>query len=123
MLLRKFLPTFLNDLKISWNTTRVGIVMFDARAGVVNDFTSRLSFDKNELISKIKKNPLRVIYKTRIDRGLEMVSEKLFTKDGGDRANHANVLVVFTDGKPFPPQKVKPFEQTLPPLRVSELIL
>ncbi|XP_078374332.1 semaphorin-5B-like [Oculina patagonica] len=121
-LLRKFLPTFLNELKISWNTTRVGIVTFDKRAGVVNNFTSKLSFNKQDLIRKIKQIPLRVIYKTRIDRGLEMVSEKLFTKDGGDRANHANVLVVFTDGKPFPPHKVKPFEQTLPPLRIDKQV-
>ena len=97
--------------------------MFHAKARVLNDFGSKLSFDKKKLIRMVKKIPLRVKFKTRIDRGLEMVSKKLFSKDGGDRANHSNVLVVFTDGKPFPPHEVKPFEQTLPPLRVSLHIL
>lgn len=51
-----------------------------------------------------------------------MVSENLFSTDGGERVHHSNVLVVFTDGKPYPPKRVKPFSQTLPPLRASQLL-
>ena len=119
LLLRKFIPNFVRQFKIGEKKTRVGIVMFNAKATLVNDFRSDVSFNTKVLLKKIKYKRWDLKFKTRIDRGLELVSMKLFSEDGGDRKNKSNVLVVLTDGKPFPPDKVKPFNQTLPPLRVS----
>ena len=58
------------------------------------------------------------IFMTRMDRGLQSAYYELFTSRAGDRTGKQNVLLVFTDGRPFPPPKVLPFSVTIPPLRV-----
>ena len=126
LLLRKFLPKFLKKQfkkgTIRKDATRVGVVKFDSRPEVLLDFKDKLSYRRKKLVKMLKETPTDVVYETRIDRGLKEVRRKLFSKRGGDRKNSPNVLVLFTDGKPFPPDKVEPFNQTLPPLRVSIII-
>lgn len=121
MLLREFLPKFLRSPEMVKTETRVGVVMFDNKAQMLNDFTSETFYDKEKLTNVIKKRPIELIFKTRIDKGLVKVRTRLFSEKGGDRKDHANVLVAFTDGRPFPPDVVKPLNETLPPLRVSIL--
>ena len=72
----------------------------------------------------MKKIRLGKNWGTRIDKGLEKAYDDLFSKDGGDRENYPNVMVVFTEGNPFPPAEVLPFNKTLPPpLRVRPLLI
>ena len=97
----------------------MAVASIHKEVNVLSNFATRLSFNKKRIIKKIKGIQLGRKYGTRIDKGLEKVHDDLFSKDGGDRENFPNVLFVFTDGKPFPPDKVKPFNETLPPLRVS----
>ena len=117
-LLREMLPTFLRTDEMANNQTRVGVVTFDRDAEILDNFTTYVSHDKEDLIALIESQPIRVTFKTRIDYGLNKVSEMLFSDKGGDRPEKPNVLVVFFDGRPYPPKKVD-LDKALPPLRVS----
>ena len=117
-LLREMLPTFLRTDEMANNRTRVGVATFDRDAEVLDNFTTYVSHDKEDLIALIESQPIRLTFKTRIDFGLNKVSEMLFSDKGGDRPEKPNVLVVFFDGRPFPPEKVD-LDKALPPLRVS----
>ena len=103
-LLRKFMPEFLRSIEIAENQTLVSVVMFHRKAVVLNDFKAAVSYGKEDLIDVLENHRVKVTFMTRIDRGLDAFSSKLFSEEGGDRENKANVLLVFTDGRPFPPQ-------------------
>ena len=117
-LLREMLPTFLRTDEMANNQTRVGVATFDRDAEILDNFTTYVSHDKEYLIALIESQPIRLTFKTRIDFGLNKVSDMLFSDKGGDRTEKPNVLVVFFDGRPFPPEKVD-LHKALPPLRVS----
>ena len=55
---------------------------------------------------------------TRTDKALALANTALFTKEGGDRRNGVNILIVITDGKTNPIHSV-PYETVLAPLRVG----
>lgn len=103
-LLRKFMPEFLRSIEIAENQTLVSVVMFHRKAVVLNDFKAAVSYGKVDLIDVLENRRVKVTFMTRIDRGLDAFSSKLFSEEGGDMENKANVLLVFTDGRPFPPQ-------------------
>lgn len=103
-LLRKFMPEFLRSIEIAENQTLVSVVMFHRKAVVLNDFKAAVSYGKEDLIDVLENRRVKVTFMTRIDRGLDAFSSKLFSEEGGDMENKANVLLVFTDGRPFPPQ-------------------
>ena len=61
-------------------------------------------------------------FMTRIDLALLQANNELFTLSAGDREDKQNVLLVFTDGRPFPPETFLLFNKSLPFLRVRYVI-
>ena len=122
-LLQNFLPEFLRTQftrgTIGRNGTRVGVVKFDHKTSILVDFNDKRSYMRYELVEMLENTSSNVVFETRFDKALEEVSTSLFSAKGGERTDFPNVLVIFTDGKPFPRDEVKPFNVTLPPLRVS----
>ena len=112
----------LNRFDIGQTKTRVAVALFHEEAEILGNFTTRLSYDKDELVKTVEDIRLAKKYGTRVDEGLEMVYKDLFSRDGGDREKFPNVLAVFTDGKPFPNDTTNQFNEKLQPLRVSLLI-
>ena len=125
-LLHYFLPQFLRRQFTRGTTgkdgTRVGVVRFDRNTRITVDFKDKRSCKRNRLARMLRKISPKVVFETRFDKALEGVGTSLFSAKGGDREGFPNVLVIFTDGKPFPREEVKPFNVTVPPLRVSILI-
>ena len=101
-LYRNFLPEFLRSFAISPQKTHVGIVLYSPHADLVNRFTNVNFQDVNNLIGLVKTLPPSARWGTRLDRGLEMASNELYTAAGGDRPTHKNVLVVIGDGRSNP---------------------
>ena len=118
MLLRTFFPPFVRTFQISKSKTHFGLVTFHETSHFEFNFADRTYYSANSLGNRITGVTNNTIFKTRIDRGLLSAYNELFTIRAGDRAEKQNVLLVFTDGRPFPPHEVRPFSLTIPPLRV-----
>ena len=106
-----FLEPFYAKFEISAQKTQFGLITFDKY--------SRLRFTLAENISTIE--PVRH-FMTRIDLALLQAKNELFTSSAGDREDKQNVLLVFTDGRPFPPETFLLFNKSLPFLRVRDVI-
>ena len=107
-----FLKPFYAKFEISAQKTQFGLITFDKY--------SRLRFTFAENISTIE--PVRHFMETRIDLALLQAKNELFTLSAGDREDKQNVLLVFTDGRPFPPETFLLFNKSLPFLRVRYVI-
>ena len=83
------------------------------------NFAERKFFSKQVLKKYFLDFSVNTILKTRIDRGLLTVLTEVFTPGAGERSSKQNVLLVLTDGRPFPPKNVLPFNATIPSLRVK----
>ena len=118
MLLRTFFPPFVRTFQISRFRTHFGVITFHATSHFEFNFADRRFYSANSLANRIIGTTNKTIFKTRIDRGLLSAYNELFTIRAGDRTKKQNVLLVFTDGRPFPPHEVLPFSLTIPPLRV-----
>ena len=64
---------------------------------------------------------------TRTDLAMDLAAKELFTKEGGDRSDAKNVLIMFTDGRPVKTKWDKrrdvPFEDFLRALEVIKRII
>lgn len=58
---------------------------------------------------------------TRIDKGESLALNRLFTSGGGDRRDAANIMLIFTDGRPTGHEEkdFTPFKQLTDGLEVS----
>ena len=117
---QRFLPRFFKRFRIGRKKTRIAVVTLNRKAKVVLNFKRRSSFKKDALIRNLQTIRLGKRFGTRLDKGFNKVHDGLFSRKGGDRVNYPDVLVVFTDGKQFPP--IIPFKETLDLLRVCILI-
>ena len=106
-----FLKPFYAKFEISAQKTQFGLITFDKY--------SRLRFTLAENVSTIE--PVRQFI-TRIDLALLQAKNELFTLSAGDREDKQNVLLVITDGRPFPPETFLLFNKSLPFLRVRDVI-
>ena len=106
-----FLKPFYAKFEISAQKTQFGLITFDKY--------SRLRFTLAENISTIE--PVRQ-FMTRIDLALLQAKNELFTSSAGDRKDKQNVLLVITDGKPFPAKTFLLFKKSLALLRVRDVI-
>ena len=117
-LLKTLLPPYIEMLRISPRKTHVGFIRFHRTSHLDFNFADHRFDSTKKLKSEINSIDPVTFYKTRIDRGLLSARYEMFTKRAGDRTSKQNVLLVFTDGKPFPRHRVLPFNETIPPLRV-----
>ena len=106
-----FLKPFYDKFEISAQKTQFGLITFDKY--------SRLKFTLAENIITIE--PVRH-FMTRIDLALLQAKNELFTLSAGDRKDKQNVLLVITDGKPFPAKTFLLFKKSLALLRVRDVI-
>ena len=105
---------------VSKRKTHVGLITFSSNSHLEFNFAKSNFQSLPMLKAKISNMEGKTaFFKTRIDHGLLSVRHELFTKRAGDREDKQNVLLVFTDGRPYPPADVLPFNETIPPLRVK----
>lgn len=118
-LLKEFLPRFLGTFKIAKRKTNVAIMVYNKAAELLAPFNGPSSRSKTRVTKFVKSVPPGVSIQTRTDKGLIAANDEMFTKANGDRKSRQNVLVCFTDGRAWPKRRIKPFTETVPPLKVS----
>ena len=99
-----FLKDLVNKFKPAPDEDHFGLITFQGKtATLVFDFTASEFYNNNTLSDKINKIPTKQAsdWGTRTDLALKMARDKLFTKEGGDRPDRPNVMLVLTDGNPF----------------------
>lgn len=99
---------FLEDLVDKFNPgpdeDHFGLITFSSGANTAFTFADSEYQDKEAIKQEIA-NRLNTREKgTRTDLALRAADE-LFTQAGGDRAGKPNIMIVLTDGNPYPPQK------------------
>lgn len=77
-----------------------GLITFNRKANLMFPFAESQLHDKNALLEKIANEPIETKGGTRTDLALAMARDELFTKEGGDRPDKPNVVILLTDGKP-----------------------
>lgn len=91
-----------DKLGVSETSNHFGFVTFAVNATLHSNFSNPFYYNADNLKSKVEKEvnfePERD--STRTDLAMNLTLTELFSKDGGDRPNARNVLLVFTDGKP-----------------------
>ena len=115
-LLKGFLLEITDSMDISPVTTHEAVITFANYPKVLNTFGD-VSYYSNENMSiLVYKIDDKLSHPTRIDRALEAANEQLFTKEGGDRPDFPNSLVLLTDGKTH--KDSKPYDKIIPLLEV-----
>lgn len=91
-----------DKLGVSETSNHFGFVTFAVNATLHSNFSNPFYYNADNLKSKVEKEvnfePERD--STRTDLAMNLTLTELFSKDGGDRLNVRNVLLVFTDGNP-----------------------
>lgn len=94
--------TLVDKLGVSETSNHFGFVTFAVNATLHSNFSNPFYYNADNLKSKVEKEvnfePERD--STRTDLAMKLTLTELFSKDGGDRLNVRNVLLVFTDGNP-----------------------
>ena len=120
-LLKVFMPSFLGKFTISKRKTHIGLVMYSRSGEHLAPFNGKKSISGRRAKKFIAGLDPTTFYQTRTDKGLMMAYRELFTRRNGDRGRFQNVLLTFTDGRAFPKRSIRPFTETVPPLKVGSL--
>ena len=96
----------IDNYPVSDGGNHYGFVTFDREVKIHNNFATQLYYNKQAAFKQLIKEKVHLVpgsnqWGTRSDIALHKAATELFTSDGGDRPDAKNVLLVFTDGKPF----------------------
>ena len=117
----------LEEWGVSPEGNHYSLITFDRDAKIQNFFKDSRYQNKGNLRSKARIILRQKAWGTRADIALQKAENKVFTKEGGDRPDAKDVLLMITDGIPWippPDRKRKPlvkFEKTTKSLEVSQL--
>ena len=128
---RKKLAELVNRMLDEWGVSpegnHYGLITFDRYSAIHNYFKDSRYHNKGNLRSKAREIFQNVPkgWGTRSDIALQKAVAQLFTKEKGDRPDAKNLLLMFTDGKPYIGKGDKksfvPFARTTKALEVSQL--
>jgi len=116
----------IDELGVSPEGSHYGFITFDRYAKLIIHFSKPLYHNKEILKKKIKQKIMDEPKKwgTRTDLAFHLAATRLFTRKGGDRPDVKNVMLVFTDGKPYISRRDKkpviPFSKSTKSLEVSQ---
>ena len=117
LLLKGFLLELVDAMNIGPNATHTAIITFDQKAKVVSTFADTQLYNSDAVHQLIDNLPITFGHRTFIDKALITADKKLFSKEGGDRPEYPNVLILLTDGRTH--RDSKPFSEITPLLKVS----
>ena len=129
-ILAKLIYRFIDKYPVSPKGNHYAFMTFDRYARIHNKFNNQGRYNQKALKGLIEEKiriSKRLKWGTRSDIALYRAAKELFTKEGGDRADAQNILLVFTDGlqriakrdkEPF-----KNFSQSTEKLEVSHYFL
>lgn len=106
----KFLGKLVEQFNTGPDGDHFGFITFNKEANVVFSFADSQFHDKDELLNKIAKEPIKLDKETRTDLALTVANEELFSTAGGDRPDKPSVMMFFTDGRPTHPSKAFDFK-------------
>ncbi|XP_078360599.1 uncharacterized protein LOC144644910 [Oculina patagonica] len=92
-----------DKLGVSVAANHIGLVTFGDRATVHHNFSNTNYHNAKNVKSSVA-DALKVVPKregTRTDLAENLALTELFTREGGDRPNAKNVMLIFTDGIPY----------------------
>jgi len=128
--LATLIDRLLDKYPVSPKGNHYAFMTFDRFARIRNKFNNQSRYDQKALEGLIEKKiriSKRLKWGTRSDIALYRAAKELFTKEGGDRADAKNILLVFTDGLQFrastDPKPFKNFSQSTEKLEVSHYFL
>ena len=110
---KDFVKNVADTFSISRTKTNVGVISYNRDAKLWINFGQ---YDNNE---DFKKAVDEIPYwggSTRIDNGLKMATDELFSAVKGDRAKLPNVLILLTDGRQNSDPRATPLEEAVFPL-------
>ena len=116
---------FVDKIGVSEEGNHFAVGTFGPSAGIYNNLKAPEATNVVALKKQIKKRVKYVPgdWGTRTDLAMKQANTLVFTSGGGDRPKAANVLLVFTDGKPLKTAKDKnpwvEFEDSTKQLEVS----
>ena len=128
--LNTLIDRLIDKYPVSPKGNHYAFITFDRFARIRNKFNNQNRYNQKTLEGLIEKK-IRISkgqkWGTRSDIALYRAAKELFTKEGGDRADAKNILLVFTDGLQFKarrdPQPFKTFSQSTEKLEVSYYFL
>ena len=124
--LNSILDQLIDKLGVSPEGNHFADITFDYDATLHHNFKDPLYYSKENLKSGLKNGNMHEAagWGTRTDLAMELALKELFTREGGDRPEAKNVMVIVTDGKQKIAKKdtrpLIPFQPTTKALEVSK---
>ncbi|XP_073254914.1 vitrin-like [Porites lutea] len=100
-ILAKLIYRLIDKYPVSPKGNHYAFMTFDRYARIHNKFNNQHRYNQKALKGLIEEKiriSKRLKWGTRSDLALYRAAKELFTKEGGDRADAKNILLVFTDG-------------------------
>ena len=128
--LTTLIDRLIDKYPVSAKGNHYAFVTFDRYARIHNKFNNQSRYNQKALEGLIEEKiriSKRLKWGTRSDIALYRAAKELFTKEGGDRADAKNILLVFTDGlqriAKWDKEPFKNFSQSTEKLEVSHYFL
>lgn len=99
LLLKGFVLELVQALPVGPDQTHAGIILFARNPRILNTFADTNYHSNEALYNRIDRIRTKLGRKTFIDRALKAANTSLFTREGGDRPDFPNTLILLTDGK------------------------
>lgn len=99
---RQVVANMVARVGVSPDGNHFGIVTFGPSAVSYNNFKDGIYHNKAKLLELLRQKfgSIAKTVGTRTDKALKLARDKLFNRGNGDRRDAANLLFLFTDGKP-----------------------
>ena len=124
---RQAVLEMINTVRVAPKSNHVGLITFGDRAKLHNYFKQAKYQNIGNLRGLVRDKIKNIANKvgTRIDIALRLARDELFVPANGDRKEAANLLLLFTDGRPFghDTTDTELFQRLSRHLEVSELSL
>ena len=116
----RFLSDLIADLDVSQDKTRIAALVFSETSSLV------FSLDRYNSVSDMQQAIMNIPYmeqSTNTPGALEQAGSQCFNPETGDRDAVPNMILLITDGVPFPPERRRPAIEVARTLKDNGIII
>ena len=123
----KIIDELLEKKGVSPSGNHFAIITFAMEVVIQSDFNNKSNYEEDKLKHFVQKTVYvkPKAWGTRTDLAMDLAAKELFTEQRGDRPGAKNIIILFTDGKPFKSRRDKrrviPFKDSIKVLEVDKI--
>ena len=122
----KLIDDLVEKKGVSPSGNHFALITFAKDVIIESDFNNKSNYEEDKLKHFVQKTVYvkPKAWGTRTDLAMDLAAKELFTEQRGDRPGAKNIIILFTDGKPFKSRRDKrrviPFKDSIKVLEVDK---